>query len=64
MLEAIAQPLLKASHNKAFRYAAMIQHLNSHTPLPVIPVINLTFLRFFKVVGSFTYSFRGARGIT
>ena len=34
-LEVAAQPLLKASHNKACRYAAMLLRLNRHTPLPV-----------------------------
>ena len=30
-----AQPLSKALHNKAFRYAVMLQRLDRHTPLPV-----------------------------
>ncbi len=34
--EVTAQPLLKALHNKAFRYAIMLQRFDRHTPLPVL----------------------------
>lgn len=34
--EVTAKPLLEAPHSKAFRYAAMLQRLNRHTPLPVL----------------------------
>ena len=34
--EVTAQPLLKALHNKAFRYAIMLQRFGRHTPLPTL----------------------------
>lgn len=34
--EVTAQPLLKALHNKAFRYAIMFQRFGRHTPLPAL----------------------------
>lgn len=34
--EVTAQPLLKALHNKAFRYAIMLQRFGRHTPLPAL----------------------------
>ena len=34
--EVTAQPLLKALHNKAFRYAIMLQRFGRHTLLPTL----------------------------
>ena len=37
--EVTAQPLLKARHSKAYRYATMLQRFDRHTPLPIAIII-------------------------